>query len=67
MAKEFHRQRVFGPSRRDLRGMGHSPLHRQRGLKGSTLGPANEGRRLSAEERAAVEARMREEGKFNGK
>lgn len=39
-------------------------LTKQRGLKGSKLGPANEGRRLSSAERQAVADQMRREGKL---
>lgn len=59
----WHERRVddYGPG---LLGAGTSPLGRQRGLRGAKLGPANEGRRLSDEERAAVERKMREDGKL---
>jgi len=35
-----------------------------RGLRGTTLGPANAGRKLSPEERAEIERKMRDEGKL---
>jgi hypothetical protein len=45
-----------------LGGLSHQPMTRQRGFKGSKTGPASAGRTLSADERAAIEARMREAG-----
>lgn len=45
-----------------LRGISHQQLGSPKGLKGSTFGPASPGRRLSAEERAAVEKKLRESG-----
>lgn len=39
-------------------------LTKQRGLKGSKLGPASEGRRLDAAERQKIEDQMRREGKL---
>lgn len=39
-------------------------LTNQRGLKGSKLGPANEGRRLSDEERRKIEEQLRKDGKL---
>jgi hypothetical protein len=33
-------------------------------LRGSTLGPANRGRRLDAAERQAIEQKMRDEGRL---
>jgi len=47
-----------------LRGYGNQPLKKPRGLRGSKLGPANEGRRLSPEEVAAVEAQLKRDGKL---
>lgn len=47
-----------------LQGAGHQLLSNQRGLRGSTFGPAGVGRRLSPEERAAIEEKMRKEGKI---
>lgn len=56
----------WNQSVRDERpGHGLAPtMTNQRGLKGTTLGPANGGRRLSAAERAAVVEQMRKEGKI---
>ena len=48
----------------ELRGLTHAQLFRQRGLRGTTLGPANRGRRLDAAERQAIEQRMRDEGRL---
>lgn len=39
-------------------------LTNQRGLKGSKLGPANDGRRLSDAERRKVEEQLRKDGKL---
>jgi hypothetical protein len=48
----------------ELRGLAHNQLFQQRGLRGTTLGPANRGRRLSAAERQAIEQKMRDEGRL---
>ena len=45
-----------------LMGYGNRPLKRPRGLRGSKFGPASEGRKLSPEEIAEVEAQLKEEG-----
>ena len=47
-----------------LRGYGNQPLKRPRGFKGSKIGPASEGRKLSPEEIAAVEAQLKQDGKL---
>jgi hypothetical protein len=39
-------------------------LTKQRGLRGAKLGPANEGRRVSDDERRKIEDQMRREGKL---
>jgi hypothetical protein len=44
----------------ELRGLAHSQLFSQRGLRGTTLGPANRGRRLDAAERQAIEQKLRD-------
>jgi hypothetical protein len=49
---------------RRIQGLSHTTLTNQRGLKGTKLGPANEGRKLSLEEREKVEAQMRLDGKL---
>lgn len=46
------------------KGLAHTTMNQQRGLKGITLGPANEGRTLSSEEKAAAIKKMQEEGKL---
>lgn len=46
------------------KGFSHTQLDRQRGFKGSTIGPANKGRRLTREERQAIEAKMKAEGRL---
>ena len=48
----------------ELRGLAHNQLFSQRGLRGTTLGPANRGRRLDAAERQAIEQKMRDEGRL---
>src|SRR6516225_6269474 len=48
----------------ELRGLAHEQLNRQRGFLGTTLGPANKGRRLSDAERQAIEQRMRDDGRL---
>ena len=47
-----------------LRGYGNQPLKKPRALRGSKLGPANQGRSLSPDEVAAVAAKLRQEGKL---
>ena len=53
-------------SRDQLResGLEHAQLFRQRGFRGTTLGPANPGRRLDAAERQVVERKMWDEGRL---
>lgn len=63
--RKFHEQAVRANYGADLRGIGHSTLQRQRGLKGSKLGPANEGRHLSVAERKEIETQLRNEGKLS--
>jgi hypothetical protein len=46
------------------RGLADAQYLRRRVLRGSTLGPANKGRRLSDAERQAIEQRMRDEGRL---
>jgi hypothetical protein len=47
-----------------LRGYGNQPLKKPRALRGSKLGAANNGRVLSPDETAAIEAQLRQEGKL---
>jgi hypothetical protein len=47
-----------------LRGYGNQPLKKPRALRGSKLGPANQGRSLSPDEVAAVAAKLKQEGKL---
>ena len=47
----------------ELAGLAHNQLFSQRGLRGTTLGPATSGRRLNAAERQAIEQKMRDEGR----
>lgn len=44
--------------------LSHTTLTKQRGLRGSKLGPANEGRRLSSDEAKKIEDQLRREGKI---
>lgn len=44
--------------------MSHQVMTHQRGLKGSKLGPANDGRKLTDEERRAVIEQMKKDGKL---
>lgn len=61
----YHDQRVSGEKfGRDLQGLGQHALVKQRGLRGTKLGPANDGRRLSPEERRAIVEKMKLEGKL---
>ena len=53
---------LFGCGRRW--GLAHNQLFQQRGLRGTTLGPANRGRRLDAAEREAIEQKMRDGGRL---
>ena len=55
----FTRVADFG---RDLRGLGGLQTSNIRALKGSKFGPASEVRKLDADERAAVIARLRADG-----
>ena len=59
---KFHKRAIRRHYRGKLRGFGAQQLFRQRGLKGTTLGPANAGRRLSGDECKAIEKRSRDEG-----
>ena len=47
-----------------LRGFGHSPMTRPRGLRGGSYGAASKGRRLSAAERAVIEQQLRDQGRI---
>ena len=49
----------------ELAGLAHNQLFSQRGLRGTTLGPATSGRRLNAAERQAIEQKMRDDGRLN--
>lgn len=49
---------------RELRGLGGLQTTHIRALKGSTFGPASEGRRLNPDERRVIEEQMRREGKL---
>ena len=57
--KRFTRVADFG---RDLRGLGENGTVHIKALKGSKFGPASEVRKLDADERAAVIARLRADG-----
>ena len=57
----YHKQVIKRHYGGEPRGLAHAQLFRQRGLRGTTLGPANRGRRLDAAECQAIEQKMREE------
>jgi len=59
--KRFTKVADFGS---ELRGLGGLQTAHIRALKGSTFGAANQGRRLSREERKAIEDKLRAEGKL---
>lgn len=62
---KYHEQKVLADKYgRDLQGLGDHALARQRGLRGTKLGPANAGRRLSQGEVSAIEQKLRAEGKI---
>jgi hypothetical protein len=60
--RKFHQRAIRQGVPAALRGLGHRILDKQRGLRGTTLGPADKGRRLSRVERAAVEQALRAAG-----
>ena len=62
--RQYHQRPVKRHYGGELRGLAHNQLFAQRGLRGTTLGPANRGRRLGAAERRAMEQRMRDEGRL---
>lgn len=62
--RHYHEQARRADYGSELRGISHTQLQRQRGLRGSTLGPANEGRRLSDAEREEIERKLREQGRL---
>lgn len=57
----FERLADFGAG---LQGVGAAQTAHVRALRGSKLGPASAGRRLTAAERRAVEEQMRRDGKL---
>jgi hypothetical protein len=50
----YHNQAIKRHYGGVLRGLAHSQLFSQRGLRGTKLGPANPGRRLDTAERQAL-------------
>ena len=64
MKRDYHNQVIKRHYGGALRGLAHNQLYCQRGLWGTKLGPANRGRRLDAEERQAIEEKMRVEGRL---
>ena len=62
--RQYHRRAIKRHYGGELRGLAHNQLFSQRGLRGTTLGPANRGRRLDAAERQAIEQKMRDEGRL---
>ena len=66
MAKQKKKRRI-GDYPAHLRGVatngyGGNQLQRERGLRGTKLGPANKGRAYTEKERQAYEAEMRKRG-----
>lgn len=61
MAKKWTKLADFGA---ELRGLGGLQTANVKALKGSTFGPANEGRRLPPAERKAIEDKLRKDGKI---
>ena len=59
-SRHYYKRGVNGK----VRGLTDAQYLRRRVLRGSTLGPANKGRRLSDAERQAVEQRMRDQGRL---
>ena len=59
-SRHYYKRGVNGK----VRGLADAQHLRRRVLVGSTLGPANKGRRLSDAERQAIEQRMRDEGRL---
>lgn len=60
-AKKWTKLADFGAA---LRGLGGLQTANIKALKGSTFGPASEGRVLPADERRRVEEQMRKDGKI---
>ena len=61
---EYYNRRIDATYRAALKGFSHTQLKRQRGFKGTTLGPAGPVHKLADEERKAIEKKMRDEGKI---
>lgn len=61
---EYYNKKVKADYAPELSGLSHTQLSKQRGFKGIKLGPVAPGRKLSKEEVAEIEKRMREEGKL---
>lgn len=59
--KPYERIADFGSH---LKGLGGLQTTHIRALKGSKIGPANAGRRLTENERKAIEDKMRRQGKL---
>jgi hypothetical protein len=62
--RQYHRRAIKRHYGGELGGLAHSQLFSQRRFRGTTLGPANPGRRLDAAERQAIERKMRDEGRL---
>ncbi len=60
----YWNQKRVAVHRRELDGLSHTQLKRQRGLKGTKLGPASPGRLLNADERQAIELELKANGKL---
>lgn len=59
--KRFTHVADFGPA---LKGLGGLQTTHIKALRGSTFGAANRGRRLSPDERKAIENQLRRDGKL---
>jgi hypothetical protein len=62
--RQYYRRAIKRHYRGELAGLAHSQLFSQRGLRSTTLGPANRGRRLNAAEPRAIERKLRDEGRL---
>ena len=66
MGKPYWNERVKANYPARLKGLGLKPLVNQRGLRGTALGPASEGRSLSTEEQEAIALRLKQNGVTSG-
>lgn len=61
---KYYNRKVIAKYDYTLKGLSHTQLTKQRGFKGTKLGPAGFVHKLSREECKAIEQKMREEGKL---